>query len=219
MLPIRVLIVDDHPLMREALVSAIGADPDLTVAGEAATGQQAVQRYAELRPDVVIMDLFMPGMDGVAATAAICTHDARARILVLTSLTEEAKVMQAVSAGALGYLLKDASRAQILEGVRRVAAGEPFLPPATAGKLIHALHHRAQSAESLKTPETPTARELDVLALAATGLTDAEIAARLALSGTTVRVHLHNAVAKLRVHDRGQAIAWYWSQHQPMPEA
>ncbi len=125
--------------MRDALASALEGEPDLVVAGLASNGQQALHSYLALQPDVVIMDLMMPVRDGVSATADILAHDAAARILVLTSAVGDERVVQALAAGAQGYLLKDAERDQILEGVRRVARGELFLPPESAGKLVRAL--------------------------------------------------------------------------------
>jgi DNA-binding NarL/FixJ family response regulator len=213
MQPISILIVDDHPLMREALAAAIDADPELTIAGEAANGWQAVERYAQLDPDVVIMDLAMPVMDGVAATAAICAQDPEARVLVLTSLTEESKVMQALSAGALGFLLKDASRAQILEGIRCVATGTPYMSPETTDKLMYAIQHGMPVKREVVQGAEPSARELDVLGMVVSGLTDAQIAVRLGMSVATVRVHMHHIVEKLQIEDRSDAIAWYRRQY------
>jgi DNA-binding NarL/FixJ family response regulator len=210
-LTIRVLVVDDHPLMRDALASALQGEPDLVVAGLASNGQQALQSYLALRPDVVIMDLMMPVRDGVSATADIMAHDAEARILVLTSAVGDERVVQALAAGAQGYLLKDAEREQILDGVRRVASGELFLPPESAGKLVRALQHSGGAAGSQVSFLSP--RQLDVLALAAGGLSDTQIAGRLVLSESTVRVHFHHIIEKLGVADRTAAIAWY-EQHR-----
>ena len=212
-LPIRVLVVDDHPLMRDALASALQGEPDLVVAGLASNGQQAVQSYMALRPDVVIMDLMMPVRDGVSATADILAHDAAARVLVLTSAVGDERVVQALAAGAQGYLLKDAEREEILEGVRRVARGELFLPPESAGKLVRALQHGGNTAESSSLSPLLSPRQRDVLALAAGGLSDAQIAARLVLSESTVRVHFHHIIEKLGVADRAAAIAWYDQSH------
>ena len=213
MQPTSILIVDDHPLMREALAAAIDADPELTIAGEATNGRQAVERYAQLDPDVVIMDLAMPVMDGVAATAAICAQDPEAHILVLTSLTEESKVMQALSAGALGFLLKDASRAQILEGIHCVATGTPYMSPETTDKLMYAIQHGMPVKKEVIQGAEPSARELDVLGLVVSGLTDAQVAVRLGMSVATVRVHMHHIVEKLQIEDRSAAIAWYRRQY------
>ncbi len=212
-LPIRVLVVDDHPLMRDALASALQGEPDLVVAGLASNGQQAIQSYIALQPDVVIMDLMMPVRDGVAATADILAHDPDARILVLTSAVGDERVVQALAAGAQGYLLKDAEREQILEGVRRVARGELFLPPESAGKLVRALQHGGNTAAASPSSSLLSPRQLDVLALAAGGLSDAEIAGRLVLSESTVRVHFHHIIEKLGVADRAAAIVWY-DQHR-----
>jgi DNA-binding NarL/FixJ family response regulator len=215
-LPIRVLVVDDHPLMRDALAAALQGEPDLVVAGLAGNGQQALTSYLALQPDVVIMDLMMPVRDGVAATADILAHDPAARILVLTSAVGDERVVQALAAGAQGYLLKDAERDQILEGVRRVARGELFLPPESAGKLVRALQQGGNAAVALPSPLL-SPRQLDVLSLAAGGLSDAQIAGRLILSESTVRVHFHHIIEKLGVTDRAAAITWYEQSRSGTP--
>ncbi len=212
-LPIRVLIVDDHPLMREALAAALHGEPDLQVAGMAANGVQALQHYQALQPDVVIMDLMMPVRDGVSATADILAYDAAARVLVLTSAVDDARVVQALSAGAQGYLLKEAEREQLLEGVRVVANGDFFLPSKSAGKLVHALQQGALGTAAQQ-PSLLSARQAEVLMLAAGGLSDAQIADRLVLSESTVRVHLHHVIEKLGVADRAEAVAWYMSRRK-----
>lgn len=194
--------------MREALAAALHGEPDLVVAGLAANGLQALAGYKELRPDVVIMDLMMPLRDGVAATADILAYDAAARILVLTSAVGDERVVQALAAGAQGYLLKEAERDQILDAVRRVAAGELYLPPAAAGTLVRALQQGGGTAAAPAAAPL-SARQMDVLALAARGLSDGEIAGRLVLSESTVRVHLHHIIEKLGAADRAEAIAWY----------
>jgi two-component system NarL family response regulator len=212
-----VLIVDDHPLMREALAAALEGEPDLHVCGSAVNGQEALHRYAALRPQVVIMDLMMPVRDGLTAITDILDFDPEARILVLTSAVGDERIIQALAAGALGYLLKDAERPQILEGVRRVADGQIYLPPEATTKLVRALQHRGETGP-LSTAKGGhdhpiSQRQLHVLALAASGLTDEQIAARLVLTATTVRVHMHHIIQKLCVTDRASAIAWY-AQHR-----
>lgn len=219
-LPINVLIVDDHPLMREALAAAFESEPDFVVCGTAANGQEALQRYMELRPQVVIMDLMMPVRDGISAIADILSFDPDARILVLTSAVGDERIIPALVAGAQGYLLKDAERPQILEGVRRIAAGEIFLPPEATSRLVRALQQETNAPGKPASPgpgephrQTLSQRQLNVLALAAGGLSDEQIADRLVLSGSTVRVHLHHIIQKLGVADRAAAIAWY-AQHR-----
>jgi DNA-binding NarL/FixJ family response regulator len=212
------LIVDDHPLMREALAAALEGEPDLQVCGVAGNGQQALQRYTQLRPQVVIMDLMMPVRDGISAIADILRVYPAARILVLTSAGGDERIVQAMAAGAQGYLLKDAERPQILEGVRRVAAGDIYLPPEATSKLVRALQRSANDPAGAAGPTgAPAAnlsqRQLNVLALAAGGLTDEQIAARLALTASTVRVHMHHAIQRLGVADRAAAITWY-TQHR-----
>lgn len=207
--PIRVLIVDDHPMMREALRAAIQAEPDLEVIGEAANGDQAVQRFLSLQPDVVIMDLLLPGRDGVQATMDILEQSPAAHIMALTSLGDERKVLEALRAGALGYLQKDATRDQILAGVRQVAGGKPYLPADVAAKLVRALHTDGDETSTSDAPESLTPREEKVLALASEGLTNAQIAGRLFLSEATVRAHFHHVNSKLGLHDRSQAVMWY----------
>lgn len=218
--PINVLIVDDHPLMREALTAALESEPDFVVVGTAANGQEALQRYRELRPQVVIMDLMMPVRDGISAIADILSFDPAARILVLTSAVGDERIIPALVAGAQGYLLKDAERPQILEGVRRIAAGEIFLPPEATSRLVRALQQETNAPGKSAWPEladlrrhTLSQRQLNVLALAAGGLSDDQIADRLVLSSSTVRVHLHHIIQKLGVPDRAAAIAWY-AQHR-----
>lgn len=215
---ISVLIVDDHPLMREALAAALEGETDLHVCGSAVNGQEALQCYAALRPQVVIMDLMMPVRDGITAISDILALDPDARVMVLTSAVGDERIIQALAAGALGYLLKEAERPQILEGVRRVAAGEIFLPPEATSKLVRALQRGGETAPiSLAEGggERPISqRQLHVLALAASGLTDEQIAARLVLTASTVRVHMHHVMQKLGVGDRAAAIAWY-THHGP----
>jgi NarL family two-component system response regulator LiaR len=210
---IRVLIVDDHPMMREALRNALSAEADLEVAGEAVNGAQAVQRTLFLQPDVVVMDLYLPVKDGLQATAEILDAWPEARILVITSSTEDEKVLAAVQAGALGYLLKDASRRQFVDGVKAVARGELYLPPGVAEKLARGVRGARAAAGARpqpggQPPPALTGREAEVLGLLGEGLANAEIAARLGLSESTVRVHVHNLLEKLNLETRSQAIVY-----------
>ena len=220
---ISVLIVDDHPLMREALAAALEGEPDLYVCGIAGNGQQALHQYTELHPHVVIMDLMMPVRDGISAITDILRFDPGARILVLTSAGGDERIVQAMAAGALGYLFKDAERPQILAGIRRVAEGDIYLPAEATSKLVRALQRGAGDAGGAAAAGTAadilSRRQYNVLALAASGLTDEQIAARLVLTASTVRVHLHHAIQKLGVADRAAAIAWYTQQHRAGPPA
>jgi len=212
---IRVLVVDDHPLMREALGAAILADPDMAVVGEAASGQQALQLALSLRPDVVVMDLLMPGMDGLQAIAAIRSEIPDALILALTSSTEEGKVLAAVQAGALGYLLKDARREQLIEAIRQVSQGNPYLPPAVALKLLESVRQPPAETQPPATerPADPpaaglTSRQRAVLALLGQGLSNREIAGRLVISEATVRSHVYHILGRLGLANRSRAVAY-----------
>ncbi|CAG0946528.1 partial Response regulator protein VraR, partial [Anaerolineae bacterium] len=166
--PIRVLIVDDHPLMRQAIRTAIIVEPDLQIAGEASNGQEAIERARALQPDVTIMDLLMPGKDGLQAITEIRAENPDARIIVLTSLSEEEPVVAAINAGAQGYLLKDVQRDDLLRAIREVAQGNTFLPPAIARKLIDGIQQ--SKAKTQTTPVEPlTERERAVLKLIGQG--------------------------------------------------
>lgn len=211
---IRVLVVDDHPLMREALCAAIGAEPDMEVAGEAASGQQAVAQSRALQPDVTVMDLLMPGMDGVEAIAAIREENPEALILALTSSTEESKVLAAVQAGALGYLLKDAQRGELVEAIRQVSQGNPHLPPQVALKLMNSVRRPQPDPARPGEPagdrpiERLTPRQEEVLELLGQGLSNAEIAEALVVTEATVRSHIYHILGRLGLESRGQAIAY-----------
>jgi len=192
---IRLLIVDDHPVVRDGLVAILHqGEPDLEVVGEAGDGKEAVARWRELRPTVTIMDLQLPGQTGVEAITAIRREDPEARVLVLTTFDGDADIQRALEAGARGYLLKNVRRATLIEAVRAVAAGQRYLPPATAARLVEAMES-----------ERLTARELDVLALLAKGMRNREIAEALRLAEPTIKIHVNNLLRKLEVKDRTEA--------------
>ncbi|MET8047104.1 response regulator transcription factor [Streptosporangium sp. NPDC005286] len=195
---LRVMIVDDHPVVREGLRGMLEADPGISVAGEAGSGDEAVVRAGELRPDVILMDLRMPGGDGVSATSRILTERPQSRVIVLTTYETDADIVRAVEAGAAGYLLKDTSRADLLAAIRSAARGETVLSPSVATRLVTRM--RAPVAESL------SPRETEVLSLVAGGLTNAEIGRALFISEATVKTHLLRVFGKLGVSGRTAAV-------------
>jgi DNA-binding NarL/FixJ family response regulator len=195
---IRVLIVDDHPVVREGLRGMLEADPGISVVGEAGSGDEAVVRDRELTPDVVLMDLRMPGGDGVSAITRILKARPDGRVLVLTTYETDQDIVRAVEAGAAGYLLKDTSRADLLAAVAAAARGETVLSPSVATRLVTRM--RAPVAESL------SPRETEVLSLVARGLSNAEIGRALFISETTVKTHLLRVFGKLGVSDRTAAV-------------
>ena len=202
---VRVLVVDDHPVVREGLRGFLASRPGLEVVGEAADGEEAVRKARHLRPDVVLMDLVMPGTDGVEATRQIVAADAEIRVVVLTSFTDDDRVLPAVRAGAAGYLHKDASPSELEDAVRAAARGDAPLSPRAAARVLQTVH-----AEPAPPPLTP--REREVLALLGQGLTNRLIARELGLSEKTVKTHVGNVLAKLGVADRTQA-ALYAVRH------
>ncbi|GAA3835862.1 response regulator transcription factor [Sphaerisporangium flaviroseum] len=195
---IHVLIVDDHPVVREGLRGMLEADPGIAVAGEAGSGDEAVARARELGPDVILMDLRMPGGDGVGAIARILADRPASRVVVLTTYETDQDIVRAVEAGAAGYLLKDTSRADLVAAVFAAARGETVLSPSVATKLVTRM--RAPAVESL------SKRETEVLALVARGLTNAEVGRELFISETTVKTHLLRIFGKLGVSDRTAAV-------------
>jgi DNA-binding NarL/FixJ family response regulator len=195
---IRVLLADDHPVVRAGLRGMLAAEPDIEVAGEAGSGAEAVALSRAGGYDVILMDLRMPGCDGVAATEQIIAADPGARVVVLTTYETDADILRAVAAGATGYLLKDATSAELAEAVRAAARGETVLAPSVAGRLV--THVRRPASESL------SARETEVLAQVARGCTNAEIGRELFISEATVKTHLLRAFGKLGVSDRTAAV-------------
>jgi NarL family two-component system response regulator LiaR len=199
---IRILIADDHTLVRAGLRALIDSEPGMKVVGEAADGAEAVDKARVLQPDVILLDLVMPRKDGIAAITEICGADPDARILVLTSYTDDEKVFPAIKAGALGYLLKDSEPQELLQAIRSVHAGEPSLAPTIARKLMREL----QQPPDLPLAENPLSeREAQVLRLVAQGLSNREIADRLVVSERTVRAHVSNILNKLHLANRTQA--------------
>lgn len=196
---VRVLIVDDHPVVRDGLRGMLDAQPDLEVLGEAANGHQALAAVARQAPDVVLMDLRMPELDGVEATRRIRDGHPGVSVLVLTTYDDDTAILRAVEAGATGYLLKDAPREDLFAAVRAAARGETTLAPSVAAKLMRGLG-REPDAEEL------TEREREVLALVADGATNRAIARQLHLSEATVKTHLVHVYAKLGVDDRTAAV-------------
>jgi DNA-binding NarL/FixJ family response regulator len=195
---VRVLLVDDHPVVREGLRGMIDAEPDLTVVGEAGSGAEAIVVAESLRPDVILMDLRMPDIDGVAATGRILATQPATRIVVVTTYETDTDILRAVEAGAAGYLLKDASRTELAAAVRDAAAGKTVLAPSVAGRLMGLMRDPA--------PAVLTARELEVLALVAEGRTNSDIGRALHVSEATVKTHLLRTFHKLEVSDRTAAV-------------
>jgi DNA-binding NarL/FixJ family response regulator len=204
---IRVLLADDQALLRDGFAMILDAQPDIEVVGEARDGAEAVALARELRPDVVLMDIRMPGIDGIAATQRVLNAGAGPRVLILTTFDLDAYVYEAFRAGASGFLLKDAPRAQLIAAVRTVAGGDQLLSPSITRKVIEAFVRRPP-----KTTDVPeslrelTGRELEVLGLVARGLSNAEIAKELILSEATVKTHVAHIFQKLGLRDRVQAV-------------
>jgi DNA-binding NarL/FixJ family response regulator len=213
--PIRVLLVDDHAMVRRGLRDFLELHDDIEIVGEAADGAAAIEGATALRPDVVVMDLMMPGVDGVEATARIRNELPEIEVIALTSFVEEARVLAAIEAGASGFLLKDAEADDLAAAIRSAAAGEVHLDPAVAG--IVARHLRAGSGNSSQGgPDdglsSLTARERDVLARVAEGLSNRAIAEALGITERTARTHVSNVLAKLGLASRTQA-ALFAVQH------
>ena len=200
--PIRVLIADDHAIVRKGIMALLEREGDIVVIGEASNGQEAIDRAAALRPDVVLMDLVMPEVDGIEAIRQITIAQPDIRILVLTSFASDDKVFPAVKAGALGYLLKDSGPEALIQAIRQVARGESSLHPTIARKVLHELAHPSGHPP---TPQPLTERELEVLRLVAQGLSNREIADHLVITEMTVRTHVSNILGKLHLASRIQA--------------
>ncbi|GAA1656214.1 response regulator transcription factor [Fodinicola feengrottensis] len=196
---ITLLIADDHPVVRDGLRGIFTADPGFVVLGEAANGAEAVTLVEALDPDVVLMDLRMPTMDGVSAIRQLAERKSRTRVLVLTTYDTDSDVLPAIEAGATGYLLKDAAREDLFRAVRAAARGEAVLAPAVATKLMGQMRTPA--------PESLSQREIEVLTLIARGGTNREVARQLFISEATVKTHLIHLYAKLGVSDRAAAVA------------
>ena len=195
---ITVLLADDHSVVRQGLRMFLGLDPDLEVVGEARDGEEAVRRTRELEPDVVLMDILMPGMDGIEATTTIRRQMPDTEVIALTSVLEDEKVFSAIRAGAIGYLLKDTEADELCRAIKAAAAGQVQLSPAAAARLMR----------QVRAPEDPdelTPRELDVLRLLAHGLANKEIARDLGIGEKTVKTHVSSILSKMGVLSRTQA--------------
>ena len=203
--PIRVLIADDHPLFRDGLVTLLNDGPDTELAGTAATGTEAVDLARETQPDVVVMDLHMPGLNGIEATRRITADSPHIAVLVLTMFDDDASIFSALRAGARGYLLKGADRDQIRRAIHAAANGEIIFGAHLATRMLGYFTTTTPAAPPPAFPQL-TDREREVLELVALGRANAAIAARLGLSHKTIRNHVSNILAKLQVADRAQAI-------------
>lgn len=200
--PIRVLVVDDHAIIRKGVKAVLDLVPDIELAGEAENGNQAIKKDLELQPDVILMDLMMPEMDGIACIREIKAQRPDAHILVLTNFAGEDMIFPAIKAGAMGYHLKDSSPEALEEAIRQVFNGEPSLHPLIAKKVLEELH---TPEEEQDTSDALTKRELEILTLIAQGLENREIAQKLVVSEATVRTHVSNTLGKLHLASRTQA--------------
>ncbi|MDQ2716632.1 MAG: response regulator transcription factor [Chloroflexota bacterium] len=203
--PLRALIADDHPLFRHGLAALLSASPDFEVVGEASTGEEVIELAAHLQPDIILMDIQMPGVNGIEATRSILHSSPHIRILIVTMFEDDAFVFTAMRAGARGYVLKDAQKADMLQAIRAVGRGEAIFSPAIATHLIDFFSAPRPVAPPQAFPDL-TERERDILNLIAQGHSNTEIATRLVLSPHTVRNYVSNVFSKLQVADRSQAI-------------
>ena len=203
-MPIRLLVADDHPVVRDGLVAMLSTQPDLVVVGEAATGAEAVERAAALTPDVILLDLEMPGMDGVEALRQIRAARPDAPVIVFTAFDTDERIVSAVRAGAQGYLLKGAPRDELFKAIRVVSEGGSLLQPVVASKLLQ--HMSQQATERETSADSLTEREMEVLKLLAQGKTNKEIAAALVISERTVKFHVGSILSKLGAGNRTEAV-------------
>ncbi len=201
--PIRVLLTDDHAIVRKGVRALLATEPDIQIVGEASNGAEAVTQAEALCPDVILMDLMMPKLDGIEATRQITAKIPDARVIVLTSFAADEKVFPAIKAGALGYLLKDSGPEQLVRAIHQVYRGEPSLEPSIARKLLFELAQPPK--QQPLTADPLTERELDVLRLVAQGCSNKEIALKLSVSELTVRTHVSNILSKLHLASRTQA--------------
>ena len=199
---IRIFIADDHAIVREGLRALLATEQDIELVGEANNGLQAVSKVSALKPDVILLDMVMPNMDGLEAIIEIRKNWPEAKIIVLTSFSDDEKVFSAIRSGALGYLLKESSPQDLLQAIHSVARGEGFLSPTIASKVMRELN-RPPKLPPTKDPLTE--REVEILQLVAQGLTNDEIAEKLVVSERTVRTHVSNILAKLQLANRTQA--------------
>jgi two-component system, NarL family, response regulator LiaR len=208
--PIAVMIVDDHAVVRHGIRALLEAEEGFAVVGEVGSGGEAVLLAADLAPDVVLMDLVMPEMDGVEATRLVKQQSPRSQVIVLTSYHDDEHVFPAIRAGALSYLLKSVSLEDLTEAVRRAARGEATLSPRVAARLVQELN--AAPREMAHLYASLSEREREVLGLIASGMSNAQIAERLVISERTVKSHVNNILAKLQVADRTQAAVYAWRE-------
>ncbi|HKV86325.1 MAG TPA: response regulator transcription factor [Ktedonobacterales bacterium] len=208
--PITVMMVDDHAIVRQGVRAFLETQPDLVVAGEAGSGQEAVHLAGELAPDVVLMDLIMPGMDGVETTRLLKQVSPRSQVIVLTSYHEDEHIFPAIRAGALSYLLKDVAPPELADAIRKAARGEAVLHPRVAARVVQELHGAKRDTFNPFTELSE--RELEVLKLIAGGASNEEIAGKLIISEKTVKSHVSNILSKLHVADRTQAAVYAWRE-------
>jgi NarL family two-component system response regulator LiaR len=208
--PITVLIVDDHAMVRQGVRAFLVTQPDFSVVGEASSGEDAVKMAAQFVPDVILMDLIMPNMDGVEATRRIKQVSPRSQVVVLTSYHEDENIFPAVKAGALSYILKDLSADELASAVRKAAVGEAVLHPRVAARVIKEV--QGARGEKVNPFTELSERELEVLKLIADGMSNAEMAAKLVLSEKTIKAHVSNILSKLQLADRTQAAVYAWRE-------
>ena len=208
--PITVLLVDNHALVRQGVRAFLDTQSDITVVAEAASGEEAVHLAAEHAPDVALMDLIMPGMDGVEATRRLTAQSPRTKVVVLTSYHDDEHVFPAIRAGALSYVLKEVGPDELAKTVRKAAAGEAVLHPRVAARVVHELHGARRDEPNVFRELSD--RELEVLKLIAEGLSNAEISDRLFISEKTTKSHVSNILGKLHLADRTQAAVYAWRE-------